>query len=531
MPIDFEYILLLLVAILPIYYKFSFWLYLIQLKEYRFDRFKEYLFTKQWKNAYFNFWFLLEFPFFLSTFFIFLNKNLEIIIFPIIFYFLIIQNIFVLWKIFRNKILKPKNTSRILLTKIIIYLFILINLYFIIFWWFEKLIYLYLFILILFTPLCIFLAIFILLPLVNYLKNKKLNSAINKSKQIINPIKIWITWSYWKSSVKEYLSSILEKEWKLLKTPENINTELWVSEIILNKLDNSYDYFVAEMWAYKIWEIKKLWEIVNHKYWFLTAIWNQHIWLFWNQNNIRKAKWEISKKVLENNWILYINWDNENIQKMKFEKWLNIVKYWTKEWSDAIWNFLKVKLNNFVFKFQYKEFSEEFETNLIWEHNILNLTWIIAFCLDLWINIKNIKKYILKLNSPKNTLNLTNKKINNFNLKIIDDTHNLSQDWLFAWIKILEYFWNNLEKILIIDDILELWKNAKKIHYKIWYKIAQESLLNKIICVWINYKKEFINWLLKWWFEKTNILSNIKTIKWDTIILLEWRNAWKFNFF
>jgi hypothetical protein len=47
MPIDFEYILLLIVATAPIYYKFSFWLYVIQLKEYRWDRLKEYLFTKQ----------------------------------------------------------------------------------------------------------------------------------------------------------------------------------------------------------------------------------------------------------------------------------------------------------------------------------------------------------------------------------------------------------------------------------------------------------------------------------------------------
>ena len=51
MPIDFEYILLLIVVFFPIYYKFSFWLYVIQLKEYRLDRFKEYFGTKQWKRA------------------------------------------------------------------------------------------------------------------------------------------------------------------------------------------------------------------------------------------------------------------------------------------------------------------------------------------------------------------------------------------------------------------------------------------------------------------------------------------------
>ena len=44
-----------------------------------------------------------------------------------------------------------------------------------------------------------------------------------------------------------------------------------------------------------------------------------------------------------------------------------------------------------MFNFTYKDIDKNFETNLIWEHNIINLTWIIAFCIDMWINIKNTK--------------------------------------------------------------------------------------------------------------------------------------------
>jgi hypothetical protein len=39
---------------LPILYKLFFWLYTIQLKEYRWDRYKEYLTTLQGKQAIFN---------------------------------------------------------------------------------------------------------------------------------------------------------------------------------------------------------------------------------------------------------------------------------------------------------------------------------------------------------------------------------------------------------------------------------------------------------------------------------------------
>jgi hypothetical protein len=45
----------------------------------------------------------------------------------------------------------------------------------------------------LFAPLFLFFIIFLTLPIVNYIKNKKINRAINKSKEIDNQIKIAIT--------------------------------------------------------------------------------------------------------------------------------------------------------------------------------------------------------------------------------------------------------------------------------------------------------------------------------------------------
>jgi UDP-N-acetylmuramyl pentapeptide synthase len=39
----------------------------------------------------------------------------------------------------------------------------------------------------------------------------------------------------------------LDKENDILKTPENINTELGVSAIVLSKLKKKYNYFIAEM--------------------------------------------------------------------------------------------------------------------------------------------------------------------------------------------------------------------------------------------------------------------------------------------
>lgn len=510
----FDFLVLWFFLLLPMFYKFSFWLYVFQLKEYRLDRFKEYINTIQWKNALFNFWLFSEIPLFILFLFYLFNNPLEIFLANTLLYLLILENIFVLWKIFRRNFIKPKITSRLLVTIFIIFLLLLglilsINFY------------LFIFINLIITPLIIIISIFLSLPIVNYKKRKQINRAILKSNSIKWPIKVGITWSYWKTSVKEYLSQILSNSHRVLSTPENINTEMWVSDLIIKKLKNSYDFFIAEMWAYKIGEIKTLWNIVNHKYWFLTAIWNQHLWLFWSIENIIKAKSEIEEKVRKNWWKLYINWDNENIRKTIFSEEINLVKYWLKDDCDARSEIIELKNWKTIFNFNYNNKISNFTTNLIWTHNIVNLTWIIAFCLDIWLTKTKISEVIERLELPKNTLEIIEKDKN----ILINDSYNLSEWWLFAWLDILNSYPKDYNKILIIDDILELWKNAKKIHTEIWEKIAKNKSINNILFVWVNYKKEFISWLIKWWFKKENIIKDIYSIKGENIILFEWRKT------
>jgi len=276
--IVFEHYIILILAFLPFLFRLFFWLYVIQLKEYRWDRFKEYINTPQWNSALINMWSIIEFILLIISFYTIFNKIFEIIILPVFFYFLIIQNIFILRKIIKNRVFVPKITSRLILTFLLLSIPILFWIYIICYFDLSNYLYTYLMSLFIFLPFIIFIILIITLPLVNYKKNKIIKKAIEISNTYNNPIKIWITWSYWKSSVKEYLASILEQQWNTLKTPDNINTELWVSQLIINKLNDKYKYFVAEMWAYRIWEIDLLWKIVNHKHWFLTAIWNQHLW-------------------------------------------------------------------------------------------------------------------------------------------------------------------------------------------------------------------------------------------------------------
>ncbi len=529
-----DYIVLFILAFLPLLYKLFFWLYTIQLKEYRFDRFKEYLYTKQWKQALFNVFFIVELIllfYYIWVYFLVYTKNIYAIAFlgvwyNIFFYYLLFLNLFVIWKIVRKRILKPKITTRLLILLFLFIFWIVIDLFL-----FEKFnLWTFSFLYILFTfllmPAILFFYNFLSLPIINYKKNKIINKAIKKSSQIWEkPVKIAITGSYWKSSTKEFLSSILEQKYNILKTPENINTELWVSSIVLHKLNKNYDFFIWEIWAYRIWEIKTLWKIVNHKYWFLTAIWNQHIWLFGSQENIIKWKFEILEKVIENNGFLYVNSDNKYIEEyLEKINTTNIIRYWINS-QKACAKSTIIKIENIytTFEFQYNWIKEIFKTNLIGEHNILNLTWILAFCYDIWLTSQELKKFLLNIKKPKDTQEIIEKN-NNI---LINDTYNLSVDWLNSWINLLQYF-ENKQKILVLDDILELWKQAEEIHQKIAENIAKNNLVDKILFAWVNYKEIFINTLIKNWFKKENIINNIEKNISNSVLLFEWKKAWKY---
>jgi UDP-N-acetylmuramoyl-tripeptide--D-alanyl-D-alanine ligase len=369
------------------------------------------------------------------------------------------------------------------------------------------------------------------------LKNKKIKKAIIKSNIVNEPIKIAITGSYWKSSVKELLSSILEQDWKLLKTPKNINTELWVTSIVLDKLKNKYKYFVAEIWAYRIWEISILWKIVNHKYWFLTAIWNQHIWLFANQENIVKSKSEIVESILKNDWILYLNIDNKENAKANFPKKLNIVKYWKSKKADAKYKIIEETKSKFEFEFTYKKINTQFKLDIVWEHNIINLTWIIACCYDLGLKTNEIKKYLKNIKLPEANksiseldYNLPSEDGKSIKLILIDDTYNLSEAWLNSWIRLFKSY-KGYNRILVLDDILELWKDAEKIHFELAEKIAEKKQIDFVLYCWVNYKKSFIDWLIKWWFDKRNILMKLDSISKKSVILFEWKRAKNYKIF
>ncbi|MBI2010931.1 MAG: UDP-N-acetylmuramoyl-tripeptide--D-alanyl-D-alanine ligase [Candidatus Colwellbacteria bacterium] len=140
----------------------------------------------------------------------------------------------------------------------------------------------------------IFLSLWILSYPIDYFgKSQIIKKAEHKIWTLKNLKVIGITGSYGKTTMKEVLAAVLEEKFKVLKTPENINTPVGIGRLILSDLTEETDVFIVEMGAYERGDIKKLTDLVHPKISILTGINEAHLERFGSIENTIATKFEL----------------------------------------------------------------------------------------------------------------------------------------------------------------------------------------------------------------------------------------------
>ncbi len=381
-------------------------------------------------------------------------------------------------------------------------------------------------------PIYIIIADFLLIPIDRYLKNQ----IIKKAKIKLDGIKnkkylkvIWITWSYGKTSQKEILETVLKESFKVITTSGNKNTPLWISEIILNELDETYDIFIVEMWAYYMWDIKEICDLVNPEIGILTWITLQHLERFKTLENIIKTKSELIESISEN-WLVILDCSNENVKK------------WLEERKDVlkVKNIIKVNspenityLNNLTW-ISFNHDKNIIETKLLASHSANQI--IIAYEVAKYLKMpaKKILNWIKNINFIKHRLELIYNSSSI--LYVIDDSFNGNFEWVKSTIELLKNIkWHR--RLYLTPGLVELGKETFKIHHEIWKMLA--SVVDKVLLIDTPATKSIYNWLIDKWFDKNNItvykttteahddLKNILVSE-DVIVF---QNDWTDNYF
>ena len=229
---------------------------------------------------------------------------------------------------------------------------------------------------------------------------------------------VGITGSYGKTGVKFYLYTILRAWTDTLVTPESYNTPMGVVKTVRASLRSYHKIFLCEMGAKWVGDIKELCDIVHPKHGIITALGDQHLESFGSVENIIKTKYELAD-ALPADGRLYVNWDNERIRQNPPKH--AFIKYGFREDADYRCFDAVVSENGVAFKVQAPDGSvTDFETKLLGEHNVLNITGAIAAANGFGMPMADMRLYVRRIEAVPHRMQLVEKG----NCTIIDDAFN-----------------------------------------------------------------------------------------------------------
>jgi UDP-N-acetylmuramoyl-tripeptide--D-alanyl-D-alanine ligase len=301
-------------------------------------------------------------------------------------------------------------------------------------------------------PILLCVALFVMMPCDIILKNKRRSTA----KRIImqsDLITIGITGSYGKTSTKEILTTILAEKYTVLKTPENINTDIGIADFIIKNKDNlkKYDVFVIEMGAHHIGEIATICHMVQPQYSILTGINQSHIERFGSIEKIIQTKFELPQNT---STLSLLNVDDtiikQNIPHFPLKNTFTV--------SCAEAHAICAKENFGGWTFLWNDMP--FHTILLADHNITLILLCLHLAQKLSLSCEEMQRGVSKIKHIPHRLqpiyNATT------DIMVIDDSYNGNINGIRSGIAVLGRA--SGRKVVLTPGLVELGSYAKTVH-------------------------------------------------------------------
>ncbi len=459
-----------------------FWVSLWQTKEYRMDRitahFRE---TDKGKSLFLSWFLLIKWLLILGYFVAAFNETL---FFP---YQLAVTAVFVVegYRVI-NEILSHRIRRPVLTPKAIILAAITIavigGLYFIPF--FEKFVWLLMLDRLLITVMAVAVSFFAYPT--EFMQDIRIEQAMKKiNKYISLPddkerlLVIGISGSYGKSSTKEYIAQLLSQKFSVLKTFGSHNTPIGIANTILSGLRHQTEVFVVELGSYKKGEITQLCQIVKPRISVTTSISDQHLSLFGSFENIMETENELISALPKDGLALF-NANNDGSKmlyrqtkkkKILYESLENAkTSMSAKRRSNAqivAFNIVPQK-TSVVFDVLVGKKAVRFEAPLLGAHSVENILPAIYLANLLGMKMIEIKQAVAKLAPLEKRMVLHHLGKGGI---AIDDTFNASPESVLSAISYMKLYKG--KKILVLEPMIELGKNADEDHYNLAKQIAK----------------------------------------------------------
>lgn len=283
---------------------------------------------------------------------------------------------------------------------------------------------------------------------------------------------VGVTGSTGKTSTKDLIAALLSDKYKVFKTKGNFNNDIGLPLMIL-ELTSDYDVAVLEMGMSSLGEIELLASVARPDLGVITNIGLSHIENLKTQENILKAKMEISTFFNKEN-VLIVNGEDKLLQNISS----NVFKVkkigYNHEYDVYASNII---LREEETEFLAHAFGEEavFNLPMAGKHNVLNTMLAIEVSECLGVSFKQMVKGLENLEATSMRLQVVKKQ----GLTIINDCYNASPDSMKSSLDVLSAYKNG-RRVAILGDMYELGDESEKAHYEVG-KYAKDKVDTLIV--------------------------------------------------
>ena len=264
-------------------------------------------------------------------------------------------------------------------------------------------------------------------------------------------IRIGITGSWGKTSVKFILGTILEEKFHTLVTPASFNTPMGVTKIIRTRLEPGHRIFVAEMGARHVGDIKEMCRLVHPQIGIITSVGPQHLDTFKTQERITRTKYELIQALPENGQAFFA--DDEGICRGLYQK-TTIARHISgldSEKDEVTAESIRYSPAGSAFLLCYGDKQIKCETQLLGELNIRNILLCACVALNLGMTLDQVARGIQKIQPVEHRLQLIRHP---GGINIIDDAFNSNIRGAKQAFQVLKQFPD--KRIVVTPGMVEL---------------------------------------------------------------------------
>ena len=295
------------------------------------------------------------------------------------------------------------------------------------------------------------LAAIIALPIEKSINRMYMRDAQRRMDAQPDLIRIGITGSYGKTSVKNILYTILSQKYNVLSTPASFNTPMGLTRVIRERLEPAHQVFLAEMGARHRQDIKELTDFIHPTIGVLTSVGPQHLDTFKSLDNIIQTKYDLIRAIPSDGFAVFN--DDHGICADLYEKTKNTPKAIVGREGGDVWAAdVEVSAKGSSFTLCFQDGTQvPCQTRMLGAHNISNILLACAVSKRLGLSNLQIQRGISLLQPVEHRLQLLTSA---GGVTVIDDAFNSNPKGAAAALDVLSRFPGR--RIIVTPGMVEL---------------------------------------------------------------------------